>query len=253
MTDNLKTTLKQYFSKADKPSFLLISGDLANRIGEPYDYKAVKNLLQPVVDEGVPVYYVMGNHDRRQNYLNAFYSTHPAELVPGKYVQIVRTAFADWYLLDSKQVEHVTRGRLEKEQLNWLSAELDKRPEKPAIMVLHHDPYSPKQSKKAGLEDTEEFLNIIRPRSQVKACIYGHTHRYELLQDPSGIHFINVPSVAYSFTSAPIGWVQAKLKRDGIHLELKTTDTNNELNGKSVTLKWRLSKSETSPVGKPKK
>ena len=61
------------------------------------------------------------------------------------------------------------------------------------------------------------MFGILRPRKHVKAWIFGHTHQWNVSQDESGIHLINLPPCAYLFTPGhPNGWVHATLKPDGI-------------------------------------
>ena len=95
-------------------------------------------------------------------------------------------------------------------------------------------------AKRSDLKDSEAFLNIIRPRKQVKAYIYGHTHSWHVEQDPSGIHLINLPALGYVFRPEdPSGWVLATLKRRGMRLELRSMDPAHRAHGQVVELKWR--------------
>jgi predicted phosphodiesterase len=124
------------------------------------------------------------------------------------------------------------------EQLDWLAKSLDAHQEKPALVLVHHNPGL--NGGNMGLKDTLPFLQIIRPRKQVKAYIYGHTHHWQVTQDPSGIHFINLPPVAYVFHDGdPSGWVHTTLKQDGMRLELRSLDPNHKAHGETHDLPWR--------------
>ena len=91
-----------------------------------------------------------------------------------------------------------------------------------------------------GLKDTVALLEVIRPRKQVKAYIFGHTHKWTVSQDESGIHLINLPPVAYIFHEGdPAGWVHARLERKGMQLELRCVDATHKDHGQIVELKWR--------------
>ena len=84
--------------------------------------------------------------------------------------------------------------------------------------MVHHNPGI---SGNMGLKDTAAFLEIIRPRKQVKAYIYGHTHTWKVEQDSSGVHMINLPPVAYVFQEGnPSGWVHLQLSKNGMTLKL---------------------------------
>jgi Icc protein len=90
------------------------------------------------------------------------------------------------------------------------------------------------------LQDTDELLAIIRPRKQVKAYIYGHTHDWGLHRDESGIHLINLPPTAFLFTAGrPNGWVRAELKPDGVRLELRCLDQTHKEHGHQAELEYR--------------
>ena len=68
--------------------------------------------------------------------------------------------------------------------------------------------------KMSGNNDTVALFEVIRPRKQVKAYIYGHTHTWKVEQDDSGLHLINLPPVAYIFHEGdPSGWVRMMLRK----------------------------------------
>ncbi len=93
-----------------------------------------------------------------------------------------------------------------------------------------------------GLKDTLALLEVIRPRKQVKAYIYGHTHSWGMQQDFSGVHFVNLPAAAYVFRAgAPSGWVQVQLERKGMELKLQCVDNSHPDHGQVASLKWRPS------------
>src|SRR5205807_3047838 len=124
-----------------------------------------------------------------------------------KQAGILRTGKANWYILDSLETTSSTPGLLGAPQLHWLAQALDANPAQPALVVVHHNPGI---TGNLGLKDTLALLEVIRPRQQVKAYIYGHTHSWNVQQDGSGIHFVNLPAVSYSFVEGePTGWVHA--------------------------------------------
>ena len=91
----------------------------------------------------------------------------------------------------------------------------------------------------APLDDAHEG-GVIRPRRQVKAYIYGHTHTWRAEKDSSDIHLINLPPVAYVFREGePSGWVRAILQSDSMRLELRCLDIEHKAHGQIVDLKWR--------------
>lgn len=59
------------------------------------------------------------------------FSVDPDSL--GKFVAVLETPRANWFLLDSNNPPDGTAGRLGKAQLDWVAKELDARPDRPAI------------------------------------------------------------------------------------------------------------------------
>ena len=83
-------------------------------------------------------------------------------------------------------------------------------------------------------------FEVIRPRKQVKAYIYGHTHTWRVEKDDTGLHLINLPPVAYVFQEGePSGWVRMTLREDGMKLELRCIDSSHAKHGQTFDLKWR--------------
>jgi len=102
-------------------------------------------------------------------------------------------------VLDSLEATNSTPGLLGEEQRAWLARALDENSDKPALVVVHHN-LTPPGDSNPSLKDSEQLLEIIRPRRHVKAYIFGHTHDWGIKQDASGIHLVNLPPTAYVFT-----------------------------------------------------
>jgi hypothetical protein len=127
---------------------------------------------------------------------------------------------------------------LGQEQLNWLAQALDAEPNTPALVLVHHNPGI--TGGNMGLKDTLALFEVIRPRKQVKAYIFGHTHHWQVEQETSGLHLINLPPVAYVFREAdPSGWVHATVASGSLRLELRCLDTAHKAHGQIAELKWR--------------
>lgn len=238
MSANLKASVAEVLSRTERPAGVIVSGDCAYTKGLKEDYQTLKPLLQPLVEAQLPVHLLMGNHDDRVSVTEVLSrATSPA--VASRFVSIQETPHANWFLLDSLDKVNSTPGLLGSEQLAWLGKELDARPGKPAIIVVHHNVIVP-EGKTDALLDSNALMEILRPRRQVKVCIYGHTHRWEQSQDASGIHMINLPPVAYVFKAEfPNGWVLATLQPDAIKLELRSLNTSHPQHGEVKTFTWR--------------
>ncbi len=239
MTDHFARVSREVLALRKLPARVFITGDCAYNNGEVDDYGRLAALLEPIRAGQVPVTVALGNHDNRERFWEALQEQKAAKRpLADRQVALVQTPRANWFVLDSLEKTLSTPGLLGREQLDWLASTLDANRRKPAVVLLHHNPGT--MANVSGLKDTEALFEILRPRKQVKAYIFGHTHVWKVEQDPSGIHLINLPPVAYIFREGdPAGWVHATLERKGIRLELRCVDPSHKAQGQVVKLQWR--------------
>ncbi len=240
LADHLRAVTAEVTALAIPPAGVFINGDCALDRGLAGDYATFTELLKPLTDAGLPLHMTLGNHDDREVFWDAIQDTKPAVLpVASKYVSIVETPRVNWFLLDSLEVTKQTPGRLGDEQRAWLAKALDARADKPALVMVHHNPVSADAAKKSGLLDAPEFLEILLPRRHVKAVFYGHTHTWRQLEQ-DGLHLINLPAIAYPFKPGELtGWVDCKLRAGGATLDPRAHDQQHPEHGKVVELAWR--------------
>ncbi len=238
MAEHLRQATREILAWPKRPAAAFVCGDCAYNMGRPGDYTAFYERLEPLRDGGIPMHLIVGNHDDRENFLRLpGIRSEQKAAVPDKDVALVRTTHANWFLLDSLEKTNSTPGLLGPEQLAWLAKTLDANPEKAAIVMVHHNPGI---SGNSGLKDTVALFEIIRPRKQVKAYVFGHTHVWKVEQDLTGLQLINLPALAYTFSaSEPSGWVHAKLSSGGIRLEMRCTDPKHTAHGQVHDLQWR--------------
>jgi hypothetical protein len=240
MTRNLKTVNQEVLAWPEPVCGALINGDLALNSGERADYAAILGLLRPLRQGGLPIYLALGNHDHREHFWRTLpgAKTTPRHL-PGRQAAIVRSEHANWFILDSLIRTLQTPGQLGEAQRQWLARTLDENPGKPALVVVHHHP-NVVGAKDIALVDTAPLLEILRPRRHVKAWFFGHTHRWGVYHDESGLCLINLPPVAYVFEAGqPNGWVHATVRPEGARLELRCLDRAHKDHGQVVNLSWR--------------
>lgn len=238
MTDHLAIVTRQLTGLPELPAGVFVIGDCAYDDGTIEDYRTFAKGIKPLREAGMPIHLTLGNHDNRERFWDAFTQerTAPRPLAD-KQAEFLSTPRANWFMLDSLEKTRYTPGLLGSEQLNWLAEALDGNSSKPALVLVHHNPGL--LGKVGGLRDTEALFKIIRPRKQVKAVIYGHTHDWHIRQE-SGIHLINLPPVAYVFENGkPSGWVQATLGDTSMRIELRCVDPKHPLNGEVKKLEWR--------------
>lgn len=239
MTDHFAAVLREVQGLPQRPAGLFITGDCAYNSGQKCDYGVLADLLKPIRADRIPVHLALGNHDNRQRFWEALREEKAARRpLADKQATCLKTPYANWYLLDSLETTLSSPGLLGPEQLDWLAHALDADAATPALVLVHHNPGL--MGGQVGLKDTEALLEILRPRRQVKAYIYGHTHAWNVEPDSSGIHLINLPPVAYVFKQGdPAGWAHATLKPNGLRLELRCLDAAHQAQGKVHELEWR--------------
>lgn len=247
MTGNLRSAASQILAESSRCEAVFINGDCAYLQGLPEDYRQFRSLLQPLRDAHLDVHMTLGNHDHREHFRQAFPQADPAPgPVAEKHLSVIRTPLVNWFLVDSLQKVNEVTGNLGEAQLRWLDTALDQFPDQPAIILGHHNPQLVPEVGKdgkpriTGLSDTPAFLDLLHRKPQVKAYVFGHTHKWEVTRTAQGLHLVNLPPVAYVFDSTrPNGWVHATVDRESIHLTLRSLNPAHPEHGKTITLAWR--------------
>jgi 3',5'-cyclic AMP phosphodiesterase CpdA len=245
LADQLVQARSEILGLHPAPAAMLISGDCAFREGHAADYQVLCELLQPIRTAGMPLYLGLGNHDQRDVFWKTFPDAKPADKsYPGdRQVAVIETPHANWFVLDSLDQTNVTPGKLGKSQLEWLAHLLDTHDQKPALVVAHHNPElkgAPLSLiSHSGLIDSQPLFDVLVPRKHVKAYLFGHTHRWERAMH-EGIHLLNIPTLVYVFSvGQPRGWVDARLRSNGMSLQLNALDHTHKSHGETFDLAWR--------------
>lgn len=244
MADHLQQAVKEVLRLQEKERAygLFVNGDLALKDGQQGDYAAFVDIMRPLRTAGIDLHLTMGNHDDRQKFWDASEElSQNKKLMPLKQLDVVTSALVNWVLLDSLQETNHTPGELGESQIGWLDRTLRDLPDKPTIVMVHHNPQFPagEGAKHSGLLDTEAFIRALDRHPKVKAIIYGHTHTWEVKTKNSGIHYINLPPVAYPFNKErPTGWVTARVDAKGMTLELRSHNITHPEHGQKKRIEW---------------
>ncbi|MBX6314925.1 MAG: metallophosphoesterase, partial [Isosphaeraceae bacterium] len=159
-----------------------------------------------------------------------------ATAVAGKWVGVVEGPGVRFVLLDSQDGVNVTPGHLGGAQRAWLARTLDADAETPALVFVHHHLNARNPS---ALRDTEALLELLRPRRQAKAVIFGHTHIWSCRRF-GDLHAINLPAVGYRFLEQqPLGWCLFRPEPGGAELQLRCIGGDRRQHGRRVRLRWR--------------
>jgi len=240
MWNNLQSVCDQVLRLDPVPAAVLVNGDCAFNNGHADDYKTFVEGVSRLREAGLPLHLGVGNHDDRDNFWKAVPSDVTREpLMEHRQVLMLPLPNADWYMLDSLDQTAHTPGILGPEQIAWLARSLDKAPNRPAVVMVHHQPNTEEEKKIGGLTDTQAFLDVVLPRRQVKAIVFGHTHVWRHFVHEK-LHFINLPTTAYVFHhEQPAGWVDAHLGTTELRLQLNALDPTHPQHKELLTFPWR--------------
>lgn len=230
--DNLRTVAAQV--AAADVSGALIAGDLARLVGTPDDYAALVQLLRPISDRR-PVGLLLGNHDNRDHFLQAFPASAGApQPVRSKHVMVIEQGGLRFVLLDSLLAPNITPGQLGNAQRAWLRDFLAAAAPMPTAVFVHHT----LDDNDGALMDGDRLFDVLRPFAHVKAVLYGHSHRYHV-DERDGIQLINLPAVGYNFADTePVGWVESAWTSTGVDLTLRAIGGNQALQGQTRAVRW---------------
>ncbi|MFN0078049.1 MAG: metallophosphoesterase family protein [Prosthecobacter sp.] len=240
---NLRNTVAWLLALPQRPTAVIINGDLALRDGQRGDYEHFAKLIAPLREAGVTLHLTMGNHDAREVFYEVLASDKAQQTAAeSRHVGIVKLKVVNLYLLDSLKQTMSAPGDLGAAQRDWLAKALDANADKPALIIAHHNPRlggDPKHFP-GGLEDSEALWQMLAERPQVKAYIHGHIHHRDFFAH-EGIHILNTPAVGYvaDKKTSTTGWTMAKLGESGGSFTTHTHQADHAWNGVTVSLKWR--------------
>ncbi len=159
-----------------RPDAVVISGDLTD-CGLVTEYQVLAPMLRRYL-EGVPVYVVPGNHDRRDNFRAAL-GEFPGVCAHPEFVQyVVEDLPVRLVMLDSV-VPGAGHGELCAARLEWLDATLAAAPERPTLLVMHHPPIlcGLALADAINLRSADRLAAVLARHNQVERILCGHHHR----------------------------------------------------------------------------
>ena len=194
--EKLAECLSRVLALDPLPGKMLITGDLAYLWGRREDYALSRQLLQPVPDAGIELTIGMGNHDRRENFLETWPDYARRSPVPGRIVSEVKGVHFDYIMLDTldqpaETDRWITPGTLDAPQREWLKAACAaaKRP----LLVLSHHPAGELGEPGTGCtyKSARLFGELIMGKKDAptKCCGYIHGHDHHWYVTRSLIHW----------------------------------------------------------------
>lgn len=187
-----------------RPAFVVITGDLVNKVGDPAQINEFKRVLAKV-DPAIPVYNVAGNHDVGNAPTPEIVAAYTNRFSPDHYA--FRCKDFVGVVLDSSLIQDPTNvPALAAEQKHWLESELQAAQKEGAkhIAVFQHHSWFLKSP-----DESDQYFNLPREaRARYLALFHqfgvnyvfcGHYHRNLISRDG------NLEVVTTGATGKPLG------------------------------------------------
>lgn len=170
---HLAEALRGLVASGLRPSAIVVTGDIADT-GAAAGYARVRAQLEPVAAElGARLVWVMGNHDRRENFRPGLLDEEPSDAPVDAVLDLDGLRLV---VLDSSVPGH-HYGALTDAQLGWLAGVLDAPAPRGTILALHHPPVPLPVVLSQLIELREQHrLEAVLAGSDVRAIIAGHLH-----------------------------------------------------------------------------
>jgi 3',5'-cyclic AMP phosphodiesterase CpdA len=161
---------------APQPDLVVITGDLVDTPSVSA-YGHLKRLLTPL---RIPLAVLPGNHDGR-GMLRDVWPDLTAAVTTAAFNSIRHAGDLDIVLIDST-VPGEAHGALDAETLTWLDATLGASGTRPALLFLHHPPFTTgiAHMDLQNLRNADDLAAILGQHERVRLVAAGHVHRATL-------------------------------------------------------------------------
>jgi len=170
--DQLRRAVGDVARRHGDADLVVITGDLCND-GDPRAYALLREVLAPL---SCPVRLLLGNHDERTAFREAF-PDQPVD--EAGFVQSwIDTPQGRLLFLDTNHPGHIG-GRYCEARRGWLERALAGAGQAPVTLFLHHPPFSSGLAhfRHIGLHDAEAVTGPLRAYpGGVRHIVFGHVH-----------------------------------------------------------------------------
>ena len=159
MADSLAQSAREIIELNPRPANLIINGDCALSRGTRGEYQEFLRLIKPIREAGITVHITIGNHDNRENLWGLLPFLKKEQV--GIQADIIELPHANLVLLDSGR-----KGILGDKQTDWLTEQLDRRSDKPALIFGHFNPLPTRGVRPSrGMLEGRALLKLLAQRA----------------------------------------------------------------------------------------
>ena len=173
--ERLRQGLEHATAQHPDAARIILTGDLTHN-GTPQEYARLRDILNGF---SIPICLMLGNHDRRGPFLQAFPDTPTT--AQGHVQQVVDLEDSRLILLDTLNEEagDTHSGLLCADRLAWLDARLCEAAKKRCVLFTHHPVFATgfKGMDWIGLKSIPELSALLARHQNVVQVISGHIHR----------------------------------------------------------------------------
>lgn len=191
----LRAVVADIVARHGDADLVTITGDLCND-GEPEAYRLLSDIIRPLA---CPVRLLLGNHDRRPAFLDAF-PDHPRDA--SGYVQsVLDTPHGRLLFLDSHEAGTIG-GIYGADRLSWLEESLASAGPEPVTVFIHHPPFDAGigHFERIGMHDGGAILRRLAAHAGgVRHIVFGHIHVPMAGTSAEGIAYSSGQSPAHRF------------------------------------------------------
>lgn len=203
--EQLRRVVADLVDRHADADLVAITGDLCND-GDPAAYALLREILAPLA---VPVRLMLGNHDARPAFRDAF-PEHPVD-DDGFVQSTLYTPHGRMLFLDTHHPQTIG-GRYCAARRAWLERALANAGPQPVTVFLHHPPVPDGLAhfRHIGLHDAEAVMAPLRAHpGGVRHILFGHIHVPMVGTTPEGIAYSSGQSCTHRFItdlSDPTPW-----------------------------------------------
>lgn len=187
-TDESLSDVLNLMQKQERPDLILCSGDISND-GGVASYERFVSFVREIFPE-TPLAWLPGNHD------------DPINMDQVKDLPIeAHHSVADWnFIFLDSTIPMEEGGEIKLNELQRMETELQKYPDKPTMIFLHHQPVAvgSKWVDQYTVKNNDEFFEVVDRYNNVKAISWGHVHQ-EFTANRDGVALLASPSTCVQF------------------------------------------------------